>query len=104
MADRSSIGVVTVGAGGNGYLTTTLQTIAPADDGDRIDAQFVNGKLWVQNSIYLPGEAHCCNTHVVARQFGFRNRRLRLERTATVRGRRHARRDPRSVASGRALP
>ena len=78
------IGVVTVGAGGNGYLTTTLPTIAPADDGDRMDAQFVNGKLWVRNSIYLPGEAHCCNTHVIVRQFGFSGKRLRVERTATV--------------------
>lgn len=79
-----AIGVMTVGAGGNGYLTTTLQTIEPADDGDRMDAQFAGGKLWVRNSIYLPSEAHCCNTHVIVRQFGFHQRRLRVERTATV--------------------
>lgn len=78
------IGVVTIGAGGNGYLTTTLQTIEPADDGDRMDAQFAGGKLWVRNSIYLPGEAHCCNTHVIVRQYGFHDKRLRVERTATV--------------------
>lgn len=80
----TSIGVVTVGAGGNGYLTTTLQTIQPADGGDRMDAQFANGKLWVRNAIYLPGEAHCCYTHVVVRQFGFHDKRLRVERTAQV--------------------
>jgi hypothetical protein len=79
-----SIGVITVGAGGNGYLTTTLQTIEPADDGDRMDAQFVAGKLWVTNAIYLPGEAHCCYTHIAARQFGFHHKRLQLERNATV--------------------
>jgi hypothetical protein len=78
------IGVVTVGAGGNGYLTTTLQTIEPADGGDRMDAQFVGGKLWIRNSIYLPSEAHCCNTHVVVRQYGFHQKRLHVERTATV--------------------
>jgi hypothetical protein len=78
------IGVVTVGAGGNGYLTTTFHTITPADDGDRMDAQFVAGKLWVRNAIYLPGEAHCCYTHVIVRQFGFHEKRLRVERTATV--------------------
>lgn len=80
----TSIGVVTVGAGGNGYLTTDLPTIQPADDGDRMDAQFVGGKLWVRNSIYLPNEAHCCNTHVIVRQYGFHQKRLRVERTATV--------------------
>jgi hypothetical protein len=80
----TSIGVVTVGAGGNGYLTTDLQTIAPADDGDRMDAQFVGGKLWVKNAIYLPGEPHCCYTHAMVRQFGFYGKRLRVERRATV--------------------
>ena len=80
----TSIGIVTIGAGGNGYLTTTLQTIEPAVDGDRMYAEFVNGKLWIGNSIYLPGEAHCCNTHIIVRQFGFRNKRLRVERTAMV--------------------
>jgi hypothetical protein len=80
----TSIGVVTVGAGGNGYLTTDLQTIAPADDGDRMDAQFVGGKLWVKNAIYLPGEPHCCYTHAMVRQFGFHGKRLRVERMATV--------------------
>ena len=55
-----SLNIVTVGAGGNGYLTSTLQTIQPALDGDRMDAQFVGGKLWVRNAIYLPEEAHCC--------------------------------------------
>jgi hypothetical protein len=78
------IGVVTVGAGGNGYLTTTLQTIAPADGGDRMDAQFAAGKLWVRNAIYLPGEPHCCYTHVIVRQLGFSEKRLHVERTATV--------------------
>ncbi len=78
------ISVMTVGAGGNGYLTTYLQRLRPADDGDRMDAQFVNGKLWVKNAIYLPGEAHCCYTHIAVRQYGFHDRRLRVERTATV--------------------
>ena len=80
----TSIAVVTVGAGGNGYLTTNLQAIEPADGGDRMDAQFVGGKLWVRNAIYLPSEAHCCYTHVMVRQFGFHAKYLQVERTATV--------------------
>ena len=80
----TSIGIVTVGAGGNGYLTTSLQTIQPADDGDRMDVQFVGGKIWVRNAIYLPSEAHCCYTHVIVREFGFHDKQLRVLRTATV--------------------
>lgn len=80
-----SINVVTVGAGGNGYLTSDLQRIAPVLDGDRMDAQFASGKLWVKNAIYLPNEAHCCYTHISVRQFGFRNKRLYVERSTTVR-------------------
>lgn len=80
-----SIAVVTVGFGGNGALTTVLEPIKPEGrDGDRMSVDFVDGKLWVRNAVYLPGEAHCCYTHVAVRQFGFHDKRLRVEKTATV--------------------
>lgn len=79
------IGVVTVGVGGNGYLTTVLQAIkAEGQYGDRMQAEFVGGKLWVKNAVYLPGEAHCCYSHIAVRQFGFHGRRLQVEKMASV--------------------
>jgi hypothetical protein len=80
-----SLAVVTVGFGGNGALTTALDPIKPeGHDGDRMFAEFVDGKLWVRNAVYLPGEAHCCYSHIVVRQFGFHDKRLRVEETASV--------------------
>ncbi len=47
-----SIAVVTVGFGGNGALTTVLEPIRPEGPyGDRMTAQFVDGKLWVKNAV-----------------------------------------------------
>jgi hypothetical protein len=81
----NTIGVVVVGVGGNGYSTTALQVIEPEGQyGDRMEAQFVDGKLWVKNAVYLPGEAHCCYTHIAVRQFGFHSKRLAVEDTASV--------------------
>lgn len=75
----------TIGRGGNGLLTITLPAIKPEGQyGDRMDAWFANGKLYVLNSVYLPGEAHCCNSHVTVRQFGFAGKALVRERTASV--------------------
>jgi hypothetical protein len=80
-----AIDVVTIGLGGNGMLTMQLPRIKPAGDyGDRMGAVFRNGKLIVSNAIYLPGEAHCCFTHMAVRRFGFHDRRLVAERLATV--------------------
>lgn len=80
-----SITVVSVGVGGNGYSTAELQVIKPEGQyGDRMEAQFVGGKLWVKNAIYLPGEAHCCYTHTAVRQFGFHAKRLQVEEMASV--------------------
>lgn len=80
-----SIGVVAIGFGGNGYATTVLQAIKPEGQyGDRMQTEFVGGKLWVKNAIYLPGEAHCCYSHIAVRQFGFHNRRLQMEEIASV--------------------
>jgi hypothetical protein len=80
-----SISVVVVGVGGNGYSAATLQVIRPESQyGDRMTAQFVDGKLWVENALYLPGEAHCCYTHTAVRQFGFHAKRLQVELAATV--------------------
>lgn len=80
-----AIDVVTVGLGGNGLQTMTLSQIKPAGQyGDRISARFRNGKLIISNAIYLPGEAHCCYTHTAVRRFGFHNKRLMVEREATV--------------------
>jgi hypothetical protein len=81
----NSISVVSVGSGGNGALTSTLGAINPTgEEGDRMSASFVGGKLWVQNAVYLHGEAHCCYTHVAVQQFGFHNKKLVVERVATV--------------------
>jgi hypothetical protein len=80
-----SIAVVTVGFGGNGALTTVLAPIRPEGrEGDRLSADFVDKKLRVRNAVYLPGQAHCCYTLVVVRQFGFHDRLLRVEKSATV--------------------
>jgi hypothetical protein len=81
----NTIGVVVVGVGGNGYSTTALQVIEPEGQyGDRMEAQFVDGKLWVKNAVYLPGEAHCCYTRIAVRQFGFHGKRLQVEEMASV--------------------
>jgi hypothetical protein len=64
----NTIGVVVVGGGGNGYSTTALQVIEPEGQyGDRMDAHFVDGKLWVENA-----------------EFGFHGKRLAVEETASV--------------------
>ncbi len=80
------IKVVSVGSGGNGFATELLPSIEPVGrDGDRMSAAFRGGKLFVVNAMYLPGEAHCCFTHQMVRRFGFHNRRLVMEREASVR-------------------
>jgi hypothetical protein len=76
--------VITVGVGGNGLLTILLPAIKPDGGGDRMGSSFRNGKLFVSNATYLPGEAHCCFTHMTFRRFGFHSRRLMVEREATV--------------------
>jgi hypothetical protein len=83
--EADSIGVVSVGYGGNGALTGALGTIKPEGQyGDRMSADFVDGKLWVKNAIYLPGEGHCCFTRIAVRQFGFHDKKLRQEVIVTV--------------------
>jgi hypothetical protein len=80
-----SIAVVSIGTGGNGFLTGALQVIkAEGQYGDRMEAQFIGGKLWVKNAVYLPGEPHCCNSHLAVRQYGFHDRRLAVEEEASV--------------------
>jgi hypothetical protein len=63
------------GFGGNGGATADLGVI-PAYNGDRMDAIFVRGKLYLVNEIYSPGEAHCCGSHVVATKWGIGNDHL----------------------------
>lgn len=76
---------ITVGRGGNGLLTIAMPAIKPEGTyGDRMDAWFANSKLYVMNSIYLPGEAHCCNTQITARRYGFNPKGLHLEHTVTL--------------------
>lgn len=76
---------VTVARGGNGLLTVTLPPIKPEGQyGDRMGAWFDNDKLFVSNAIYLPGEAHCCFTHITVREYGFTPKGLSIERTASV--------------------
>lgn len=78
------IAVVTVGFGGNGLKTFALPTIEPDGGYDGMYAEFHHGKLYVFNTVYLPGEAHCCPTHVAVRRFGFHNKKLAMETLATV--------------------
>lgn len=81
----SAIQVIGIGRGGNGMLTLALPPIKPAgESGDRLSATFRRGKLVVANAIYLPGEAHCCFTHLAVRRFGFHHRKLMVEREARV--------------------
>ena len=80
-----AIHIVAIGVGGNGLETIALPPIKPDGEyGDRMDASFRDGKLFVSNAIYLPGEAHCCFTHRTYRRFGFHNDKLLVEREATV--------------------
>jgi hypothetical protein len=84
MGGPSSIEVVVIGVGG-ALQTTMLQTIKPEGGcGDRMTAQSVDGKLWVENSIYSLGESHCCNSHIAVRQFRFHSKRLQVEEIASV--------------------
>jgi hypothetical protein len=73
--EASSAHLFVHGAGGNGGATADLGLI-PAYQGDRMDALFAGGKLYLTNEIYLPGEAHCCGTHIVASKFGFEGQKL----------------------------
>jgi hypothetical protein len=76
---------ITIARGGNGLLTVSLPPIKPEGQyGDRMWAWFDNDKLYVGNAIYLPGEAHCCYTHVAVRQYGFMPNGLIVEHTATL--------------------
>lgn len=68
--------VYTLGPGANGILLSSAGKIDAASDGDRTDALFTNGKLYVTNAIYLPGEPHCCFTHLAVQRFGFHAGRL----------------------------
>jgi hypothetical protein len=82
-----ALSVVTIGFGGNGLQTIVLPAIKPDGGGDRMGASFRKGKLIViivSNAFYLPGEAHCCFTHTTIRRYGFHDRRLLVEREATV--------------------
>ena len=79
------IAVVSIGLGGNGESTLVLPTIKPVGaSGDRMNASFREGKLFIWNAVYLPGEAHCCYTHIAVRRFGFHGKKLQMEREATV--------------------
>ena len=77
-----------VGAG-NGPATESLGTIEALTaggsmPGDRLWPTFRHGKMYVVNAIYLAGQAHCCNTKVVVRRYGFHDRKLTVEAQATV--------------------
>ena len=65
----SEASVYIVRPGGNGTPVINGGTIRAAGDGDRMDAFFVDGKLYVTNEIYLPGEAHCCGSQAVVQVF-----------------------------------
>jgi hypothetical protein len=81
----SSLLALTIGVGGNGALTVPLGVIKPEGGyADRMNAEFRAGKLYVSNAIYLPGEAHCCYTQIAVRRYGFRFRKLVIERLATI--------------------
>lgn len=75
----------TVGRGANGLLTINLDPIKPEGQyGDRMEAWFAGGKLYVLNAVYLPGESHFNNKNVTVRQFGFVGKALVRQRTASV--------------------
>lgn len=84
-ADATEIIVFAIGVGGNGYSTIPLMRIDGGEDnGDRMSAHFIDNKLWIISQIYLPGQAHCCPTQEAVRQFGFHDRKLRVEVTVTA--------------------
>lgn len=56
--------------GPNGYQLAQLRIKTPGSNGDRMQATFARGKLYITNAIYLSGEAHCCYTHLAVQRFG----------------------------------
>jgi hypothetical protein len=56
--------------GGQGIVDFgTVRPVSPSSDGDRMDAFFADGFLYVDNALYLPGECHACSTHSAVQRF-----------------------------------
>jgi hypothetical protein len=55
---------------GNGTPLIDAGLIHAVSQGDRMNAFFRNGLLYVTNSIYGPNEAHCCNSKMAVQLFG----------------------------------
>jgi hypothetical protein len=70
---------------GNGTPLIDAGLIHAASQGDRLDAFFHNGLLYVTNSVYGPNEAHCCNTKMAVQLFGVNRNATELTLLTTKR-------------------